>query len=279
MSRYKRVRQTRESACEMLSNASAAKWPTVWTCGSWRCPQAAQYSPASGWPQFAHTSVSGAGGSGGLTTVTEGAASGFAGTGRSLIGSLGDVGARGGRGRGLGGGLGRELVRIEIVDADEIHHLAVVVAQHRGFGLGDDSHGERLRDLPGHIECGDLAGLHAFDPDAFLDRFRRLGHDERLVQQPERIARLERAIDETAQPVAYLGRVQDGVRDRATEPVARRGIRAPAREDQHAHDAAEEAVREVAQEVVQLLLRLVHLVAARPFDDRQILDRPALVLV
>ena len=60
-SRYHSVRHRRESACVMLSKASPAKWPRVCTCGSWRCPQAAQYSPASGAPQLAHTSVCGAG--------------------------------------------------------------------------------------------------------------------------------------------------------------------------------------------------------------------------
>ena len=70
---------------------------------------------------------------------------------------------------------------------------------------------ERLRDLPGHVERRDLAGLHAFDADALLDGLGGLRQHQRLLQQAERVAGLERAVHEAAQAVAHLGGVQHGV--------------------------------------------------------------------
>ena len=138
---------------------------------------------------------------------------------------------------------------------------------------------ECLGDLPGDFERRDLAGFHAFDANALFDGFGGLRQHQRFLQQAERIAGLERAIDEAAQAIAHLGRRQHGIGQLAAEPIARRRIRAAARKDQRAHGPAEEPVGEVAQEIVQLLLRLVELVAAGPFDDRQIVRGTPLVLV
>ncbi len=70
---------------------------------------------------------------------------------------------------------------------------------------------QRLRDLAGQIERRDLAGLHAFDADALFDGLGGLRHHQRFLQQSERIAGLERAIHEPAQPVAHFGGVQHRV--------------------------------------------------------------------
>ena len=61
-------------------------------------------------------------------------------------------------------------MRCEVVDRDQLHDLAIVIAQHRGLGFGDDARGQRLRDLLGNVECRDFAGLRAFDADPLLDR-------------------------------------------------------------------------------------------------------------
>src|SRR5262245_27190862 len=159
----------------MLSNASEVKCPSVCTCGSCRWPHAEQYSPSSGAPQFAHVMattdwavIAGTGnacvagsaaGSVGLTT----------GTWDSLIDRFScDVEAGHRRRAGVRFRLHfrGELVRLEIIDVDDLHDLAIVVAQHGRFGFGNDAGRERLRDLARHVESIDLAGLDAFDADA-----------------------------------------------------------------------------------------------------------------
>lgn len=44
-------------------------------------------------------------------------------------------------------GLRAELVRREVIDVDDVHHLAIVVAQHRRLRLADDAGGGGLLDL------------------------------------------------------------------------------------------------------------------------------------
>ena len=166
---------------------------------------------------------------------------------------------------------GAELVRLEVIDVDQVHDLAVVVAQRRGLGLRDQPGRERLLDLPGQIERRDLAGLHALDADALLDRLELDREQQRLLQQAERIAGLERPVDVVAQPLARLGGRGHQPRHLAPEPVVGREVDAAAREDQHAHHRRQHAVRKIAQEAVQLLLRLVEQFPARPLDDRQVL--------
>src|SRR5579872_6103477 len=101
---------------------------------------------------------------------------------------------------------------------DEFHHLAVVLAQRRGLGFRDDPGRESLLDAPRQIESGDFARLDALDPDALLEWLRRLGEYERFLQQPQRVARLEAGVGETAQPFARRGRIRDQLRHLACEP-------------------------------------------------------------
>ena len=170
------------------------------------------------------------------------------------------------------GRLGRnaEFVGREVIDIDEVHDLAVVLAQHRGFGFGDDA---RARVdcviCPGRSSAVTLPVFCAFHADALFDRF---GHDrkrQRFLQQAERVGRFHRLVDAATQPVARLGRIHDGVRNAAAEAVARREVGQAAREDQQAHQAREKADREIAQKRMQLLLRVVQQMAAAPLDDRQ----------
>src|SRR3954466_587722 len=109
----------------MLSSASAAKCPRLCTCGSWRWPHLTQNSPARGVAQLPQTSASGAATSGGLTT----------GTGVADIEASGDpprgrLEAAAVVRRGLfAAGVRGHLVRVEVVYADELHDLAIVVTQ------------------------------------------------------------------------------------------------------------------------------------------------------
>src|SRR6266480_7380093 len=80
---------------------------------------------------------------------------------------------------------GAELVRLEVIDVNQIHHLAIVVAQRRRFGFRDDAGGERLLDASRQIERGDLAGLDALDADALLERLELHREQQRFLQQSE----------------------------------------------------------------------------------------------
>src|SRR4029078_12775804 len=93
-------------------------------------------------------------------------------------------------GRGVGVlALRGHLVRLEVVDAQQLHDLAIVVAQARSLGLGDDAELARLGDLPGNVDRGDLAGLDTLDADALLDRLGGVARDTGLSQQPTRARR------------------------------------------------------------------------------------------
>ena len=76
---------------------------------------------------------------------------------------------------------GRELVRLEVVDVDDLHHLAVVFPQLRGLGLGDEPDRERLAHLAGQVERRDAPGLHALDTELLLERLGRDRELERLL--------------------------------------------------------------------------------------------------
>src|SRR5688500_16408747 len=102
---------------------------------------------------------------------------------------------------------GRELVRLEVVDVDDLHHLAVVFAQLRRLGLGDDPGRLRLADLPRQVERADPPGLDALDAHLLLERLGRDRELERLLNEAEVVAGLERAVDVVAEPLARLAGV------------------------------------------------------------------------
>src|SRR5205823_7256251 len=79
-----------------------------------------------------------------------------------------DVGAGPRRGLRRRDTVSGELLRLEIIDVNQFHDLAVVIAQRRGLGFRDDAGGERLLDASRQIQRGDLAGLDALDADALL---------------------------------------------------------------------------------------------------------------
>src|SRR5204863_8135043 len=80
-----------------------------------------------------------------------------------------DVGARPCRLLGRRGRERAELARVEVIDMDQLHDLAVVLAQRRRLGLGHDAGGERLLDASRRVERRHLAGLDALDADALLE--------------------------------------------------------------------------------------------------------------
>ena len=111
-----------------------------------------------------------------------------------------------------------------------LHDLAVVVAQQRGLGLGDDPGRERLLDLAGQVERRDAPGLHALDADRASRAARRLiASTSASCSRPSGIAGLERAID--AGRAARAPRSGSSLLDDLGRAVARRGVGAPARED------------------------------------------------
>src|SRR5437879_13697309 len=79
-----------------------------------------------------------------------------------------DVGARPCRRLGRRGRERAELARIEVIDMDELHDLAVVLAQRRRLGLGHEAGGERLLDASRRGERRHLAGPDALDAEALL---------------------------------------------------------------------------------------------------------------
>src|SRR4030081_1657400 len=71
-------------------------------------------------------------------------------------------------------GLRTQLMLCEVVHTDQIHHLAVVLAQGGAFGFRDDAGRNSLLDLPGQIEGCHLSRLDPFNTNALLDRLHRL---------------------------------------------------------------------------------------------------------
>ena len=68
-------------------------------------------------------------------------------------------------------GAGRQFGRRKVIDIDDLHHLAIIVQQQRGFLLGEDAQRAARGHLPGHVECTDAAGLHAFHAQLALLEF------------------------------------------------------------------------------------------------------------
>ena len=172
-----------------------------------------------------------------------------------------------------------QFLRCEVVDIDERQYLAIEVAHCRGLGFGDDAGGLCLRNLPGDVECCDLAGLDAVDSDAFFNRLRDLCHDQRFVQQTERVVRLHGTVHGIAETIAHLGGIEHQVRDLAAEAIARRRIMQSARENAETQHTGDKCIGKISQEAVQLFLSLVEQTAACPLNDRQILGLAALIFV
>ena len=162
---------------------------------------------------------------------------------------------------------------------DELHDLAVVLAQRRRLGLGHDAGGERLLDASRRVERRHLAGLDALDADALLERLELHREEQRLLQQSQRVRGLERPVDVLGKPLARLGRVDHEACELVPEAIWGGGVHAAARKDEGAHREREQPVPEVAQEPVQLLLGVVEEAAAGPLDDREVFLQAALVLV
>jgi len=106
-----------------------------------------------------------------------------------------------------------ELVRLEVVDVDDLHDLTVVLAQLRRLRLGDEADRERLAHLAGQVERRDASGLDALDTDLLFERFGRDRELQRLLHEPEVIAGLQRAVDEVAEPLARLAGIHHELGD------------------------------------------------------------------
>ncbi len=122
-------------------------------------------------------------------------------------------------------GFRAQLVLGEVIDTDQVNHLAIVIAQRGAFGLRNDPRGHRLLDLPRQIQRCDLARLDPLDPNPLFQRFNRLRKHQCLLQQPQRIAGLQRPIDMLAKPLARMRWLWLPGR----QPCAPAGHRAPSR--------------------------------------------------
>src|SRR6267142_1314138 len=119
----------------------------------------------------------------------------------------------------------------EVVDADDVLDLGIVIAQQRSLAVTDDAERQRLRDLPRQVERGDPAGLDAVDSNALLERLRSAGEQQRLLKLTQRVMSSGGLINMGAQSIAGGARVHDKIADRVAQAIARRRVRESARKD------------------------------------------------
>ena len=125
----------------------------------------------------------------------------------------------------------------------------MIVPQLVGLGFVDDPGLGGLFDLFAQVLGADQA-LALRLAQALFGGSEFLGEFQRLLQQPERVAGLQRRVGLLTQPVARLARSRDQVDDLVSDLIGRSRVRPAARENEDAQESCNPAVREVAQEGV-----------------------------
>src|SRR6476646_5697521 len=88
-----------------------------------------------------------------------------------------------------------KLLARKLIDVDDLHDLAIVVAQCLRLGRRDDAEFESLLDLSWEVERGDELHLDPGDAQLFLGGLGRGAQPERALKRAERIARARLVID------------------------------------------------------------------------------------